>query len=105
MSKDNAERLNSLVDNLCRGDMYDAANKHRMSVATFPLRDKPHDANHAYNDFIEGWRAAMTLRFPELLEENEQLRGVVKELCTRLKVLPKGKAERIVKRVIKETTK
>lgn len=93
MSKqnENTNRLNAMTDKLCRSRMYDEANKHKRAVeefAKFPFIDhqSPHDPSHAYHDFLDGWRAAMTVTFAELLDENQELHGIVMDLCSRLMI-------------------
>lgn len=87
--RDNGARLNKLTDSLCRSRMYDAANAHKQAVEEFesmPFKDlkRPHNPSHAYHDFLEGWRAAMTVEHSELLDENQELHNIVMDLCTRL---------------------
>ena len=88
MMSDHRERVNALTDSVCRSRMYEAANKYKDSVATFPEQyrdpDRPHDASHAYHDFLYGWRSAMEVTHAELLEENHELHSMLMDLCTRL---------------------
>jgi hypothetical protein len=79
-------RIAEMADDLCRGKRYEAADAHVKAgndmERILGMQPKP----DPFHDFLSGWDAAMETTFDDLNNENQELHGIITNLCARMAI-------------------